>query len=81
MASPPISKDSADWRPLKSWLRTQIFKEQTGWRASRPVPEASHNISRGRIAAFRSLIQAVEPEVLLEKDAVESEALDGRVDY
>jgi hypothetical protein len=53
MASPPISKDSADWRPLKSWLRTQIFKEQTALESvAATVPEASHNISRGRIAAY-----------------------------
>jgi hypothetical protein len=57
----------------ESWLEPKS--------SDRTVAESAHNISRGRIAAFRSLIQAVEPEVLLEKDAVESEALDGRVDY
>lgn len=79
--SGPISRDSADWRLLKSWLITQIHKEQRRLESVELVPEQAHNITRGKIAAYRALILEVEPETKVEADRLEEQALDSTIDY
>lgn len=67
---PPITKESADWTKLKLWLATQIRKDQTQLEAV-GATEAVHNATRGRISAYRDLILAVEPRVLVELEQAE----------
>lgn len=60
--SPPISRQSSNWRPLKSWLTTQIQLAQERLEATTTREPHGHCHDRGRIAAYRDLIAAVEPE-------------------
>lgn len=79
---PPISRESADWRPLKSWLITQIHAEQRALESVEPsVGERAHDVSRGRIAAFRKIIEAVEPGVRLEAEKLEEPTIDEQAGY
>lgn len=78
----PISRDSGDWRPLKSWLLTQIHNARRELEATDvTVGERAHDISRGRIAAFSEIIQSVEPGVRLEADKLEGPVIDERAGY
>jgi hypothetical protein len=77
--TPPISRDDMAWRGLKSWLKTQIHRAQA--ELEKPISERDSDSLRGRIAAHRALINAVEPEVRLEPEKVEDAPLDSQVDY
>jgi hypothetical protein len=62
---PPIHKDNENWRSLKSWLLKAIHGAQRQLEAVGPS-EIEHNATRGKIAAWRELIAAVEPTPLPE---------------
>jgi hypothetical protein len=77
-----ISRDSPDWRVLKSWLITQIHKEQRQLEEVEPsIPERTHDVTRGKIAAYRGLLREVEPEKRVEASELEDQPLDSRTDY
>lgn len=60
---PPFDKTSPQWPKLKLWLEAEIADalrqlEQVGW------PEVQTNALRGRIGAYRELIQTIEPSLI-----------------
>lgn len=80
MTTPPISRDSNDWRPLKSWLITRIHEYQN--ELEQPgVGERESDTLRGRIAAYRAIIKEVEPDKLIEREKLEDAPVDRAVDY
>jgi hypothetical protein len=82
MTLKPISRDSADWRNLKLWLDVEIRRLQRQLEDANPaIPPSTHDVTRGRIAAFRSLINEVEPTPLLEAEKVEEQPLDTKSGY
>lgn len=59
----PIDKNDGAWRGLKLWLQTEVRKQQRQLEdVTGAYDERAANISRGRIAAYRDLIAAVEPD-------------------
>lgn len=59
----PIPRTDPAWRNLKLWLGIEIRAQQRQLELVNPlVSESEHNVTRGRIAALRGIIAAVEPE-------------------
>lgn len=55
-----IAATDPEWPDTKAWLEEQIDLQRSQLEAWNAATEAEHNITRGRIAAYRHVIQTVE---------------------
>lgn len=68
----PITRTDPAWRSLKLWLSVEIRKAQRQLEQPGLTPQ-EYDIERGRIAAHKALIRAVEPERPPEDEKVDRE--------
>lgn len=59
----PMSAESKDWHKLKAWLEMRIAELQRELETV-GLLIAPTNAVRGQIAAYRALIEAVEPKTV-----------------
>jgi hypothetical protein len=75
--SPPITRESAEWTRCKSWLLFRIHKLQRDLEAP-SLGERESDTIRGRIAAYREFMLAVEPQKRIDTDDT---PVDRTIDY